>query len=130
GRVPGIGGGTSNVDMDVANFDTSVLQSTYVIGGTPPPTVVQQFDVNGTTGGSGVAANGSYTWEAAKYSSTLAGTDPVAWNEGNCLRLAAGSDAGTNNYAITANSNHTVAGMTLQGSGGGTVTINGPGTLS
>ncbi|HEX3598580.1 MAG TPA: glycoside hydrolase family 25 protein, partial [Lacipirellulaceae bacterium] len=81
GRVPGIGGGTANVDVDVANGDTNYLQA-YVIGGTTPPTLFQQFDVNGATGGSGVTANGSYTCEAAKYSSTSAGTDPIAWNEG------------------------------------------------
>ncbi|HEX4413204.1 MAG TPA: GH25 family lysozyme [Lacipirellulaceae bacterium] len=129
GRIPGIGGGTANVDVDVANGDTNYLQA-YVIGGTTPPTLFQQFDVNGTTGGSGVTANGSYTWEAAKYSSTSAGTDPIAWNEGNFLRLAAGTDAATSSYTVTANSNHTVAGMMLQDGGGGTVTINGPGVLS
>ena len=62
--------------------------------GTPPPTLFERFDVNGTTAGSGVTNGGSYTWEAAKYSSTAAGTDPTAWNEGNFLRLAAGTDAG------------------------------------
>ncbi len=129
GRVPGIGGGTANVDVDVANGDLSYVQS-MLIGGTTPPNLFQYFDVNGATANSGVTNNGSYTWEAAKYSSTSAGNDPVAWNEGNFLRLAAGTDAAANNYTITANSNHTVAGMFLQASGGGTVTINGPGVLS
>jgi len=90
----------------------------------------ERFDVNGTASASGVVAAGSYTWEAAGYSSTSAGTDPVPWVEGNFLRLAAGTDAGTKNYTITANSDHTFAGMFLQSGGGGTVTINGPGNLS
>ncbi|HVT28061.1 MAG TPA: autotransporter-associated beta strand repeat-containing protein [Lacipirellulaceae bacterium] len=90
----------------------------------------ERFDVNGTTGGSGVTNGGSYTWEGAGYSSTSAGTDPVPWVEGNFLRLAAGTDAGTSNYTITANSDHSFAGMFLQSGGGGTVTIDGPGVLS
>ena len=125
--VPGIQ--STFVDLDVANGDINFVKS-LLIGGTTPPTLFQQFDVNGTTAGSGVANNGSYTWEAAQYSSTSAGTDPTTWNEGNFLRLAAGTDAAASNYTITANSNHTFAGMLLQTGGGGTVTINGPGILS
>jgi autotransporter-associated beta strand protein len=117
------------VDLDVANGDINYVKS-FLIGGTTPPTLFEQFDVNGTTAGSGVTNNGSYTWEAAKYSSTAAGTDATTWNEGNFLRLAAGTDAAASNYTITANSNHTFAGMFLQANGGGTVTINGPGVLS
>jgi autotransporter-associated beta strand protein len=128
GRVNGIGGGTANVDLDVANGDINFVRQ-YLIG-PPPATSFQQFDVNGTTAGSGVTANGNYTWEGAKFSSSAAGNDPVAWNDGNFLRLAAGSDAAASNYTITANSNHTFAGMMLQANGGGTVTINGPGLLS
>lgn len=129
GRVPGIGGGTANVDMDVANGDINYLKS-FVIGGTTPPTLFQYFDANGTTAGSGVANNGSYTWEAAGFSSTSAGTDATTWNEGNFVRLAAGTDAAASNYTITANSDHSFAGMFLQTNGGGTVTINGTGVLS
>jgi len=125
--VPGIE--STFVDLDVAHGDINYVRS-FLIGGTPPPTLFERFDVNGTTGGSGVTNGGSYTWESAKYSSTSAGTDAVSWNEGNFLRLAAGTDAAASNYTITANSNHTFAGMLLQTSGGGTVTINGPGVLS
>jgi autotransporter-associated beta strand protein len=125
--VPGVS--SQFVDLDVAHGDINYVRS-LTIGGTAPPTLFERFDVNGTTGGSGVAANGSYTWEAAKFSSTAAGTDAVSWNEGNFLRLAAGTDAAASNYTITANSNHTFAGILLQTGGGGTVTINGPGVLS
>ena len=108
GRVNGIGGGTANCDVDVANGDINFVRS-YLIG-PPPVTSFERFDVNNNTAGSGVANNGSYTWEAAKYSSTSAGNDATAWHEGNFLRMAAGTDAGTNNYTITANSNHQFAG--------------------
>src|SRR5262249_54387323 len=84
----------------------------------------------GTTAGSGIVSNGSYTWEVAGYSASTDGSDPVPWVEGNFLRLAAGNDAAANNYTIGANSNHSVAGMMLQTNGGDTVTINGPGILS
>ncbi len=124
GSVPGISG---NVDLDVAHGDLNFVKQ-FVIGGVTPTT--EYFDVNGAASGSGVASNGSYTWEGAGYSSSSAGTDPVSWVDGNFLRLAAGTDAGAKNYTITANSNHTFAGMFLQSGGGGTVTINGSGILS
>ncbi len=117
------------MDLDEAHGDINFVRH-FLIGGTVLPTSLERFDVNGNASGSGVASNGSYTWEAAGYSSSAAGTDPASWNEGNFLRLAAGTDAGSKNYTITANSNHTVAGMMLQTSGGDTVTINGPGVLS
>src|SRR4051812_17797066 len=121
GAVAGISG---NVDMDVANGDINFVKG-FVIGG-----VAERFDVNGATANSGIVNNGAYTWEAAGYSSASDGTDPVPWVESSFLRLAAGTDAAASNYTITANSNHTVAGMMLQTGGGGTVTINGPGVLS
>lgn len=116
--------GSNPVDTDAANGDINFVRS-FLVSSNP-----ERFDVNGATAGSGVASNGSYTWESAGFSSSASGTDPVPWVEGNFLRLAAGTDAGTKNYTITANSNHTAAGMYLQSSGGGTVTINGPGVLS
>ena len=128
GRVAGIGGGAANVDLDVANGDINFVRQFLI--GPPPATTFERFDVNGTATGSGVTANGSYTWEAAQFSSSDTGTDPVAWNDGNFLRLAAGSDAAASNYTITANSSHTFAGMMLQANGGGTVTIDGAGSLS
>jgi autotransporter-associated beta strand protein len=84
------------------------------------------FDLNGTTTGSGVTDGGSYTWEGTRWNVTAAGnsTSPIAWPEGNNFpEFAAGTDAGGSNYTITASSNHTFAGMALQTSGGGTVTL-------
>src|SRR5689334_13250568 len=84
------------------------------------------FDLNGTTTGSGVTDGGSYTWEGTKWNSNANGntTSPIAWPDGNNFpEFAAGTDAGGSNYTITASSNHTFAGMALQTSGGGIVTI-------
>src|SRR4051812_537228 len=84
------------------------------------------FDLNGTTTGSGITDGGSYTWEGIKWNSNLNGntTAPIAWTEGNNFpQFAAGTDALSSNYTITASSNHTFAGMALQSDGGGIVTI-------
>jgi autotransporter-associated beta strand protein len=84
------------------------------------------FDVNGITNGSGVANNGSYSWDGNSWNITAAGntTAPIAWPDGaNFPEFAAGTDAGALNYTVTASSNHTFAGMALQTSGGGTVTV-------
>jgi autotransporter-associated beta strand protein len=83
------------------------------------------FDVNGSTTGSGVTAGGSYTWESTRWNVNANGnSSPIVWPDGNNFpEFAAGTDAAGSNYTITANSNHTFAGMALQTSGGGTVTI-------
>lgn len=89
------------------------------------------FDINGTTTGSGVTGSGPYIWETASFWNTNAlGTSPgvQSWFEGNFPEFSAGSDA-TGSYTVTANANHTVAGM-LQRTSSGTVTINGTGVLS
>src|SRR5690349_13789026 len=92
----------------------------------PATATTYYFDLNGTTTGSGVADGGSYTWEGTKWNSNINGntTAPIAWPDGNNFaRLAAGTDALSSNYTITASSNHTFAGMALQADGGGIVTI-------
>jgi autotransporter-associated beta strand protein len=84
--------------------------------------VHEYFDVNGTATGSGVADGGSYTWEGANWNTATTGTTtaPTAWPEGaQFARFSAGTDANNKSYTITANSNHTFAGMVLQTSGGG-----------
>lgn len=85
------------------------------------------FDINGATAGSGVANNGAYSWESAFWSTNSAGSAATGnFVEGDFTRFAAGTDAGTTKaYTVTANSNHTIGGMFLQASGGGSVTING-----
>src|SRR5207249_3754736 len=51
-------------------------------------------------------------------------TATTDWPDGdNFARFAAGADAAASNYTVTANSNHTFAGMALTTNGGGTVTV-------
>jgi autotransporter-associated beta strand protein len=89
------------------------------------------FDVNGATVGSGVANGGSYSWEDPNWSASPPGNAATAnWMEGSSIRFAAFTDAAANDYTVTANANHTFAGLFLQANGGGTVTLNGSGVLS
>jgi fibronectin-binding autotransporter adhesin len=90
----------------------------------------EYFDINNTGTGSGAANGGSYTFEASTgtggFNTTSSGltTATTAWVDGNnFMRFSAGSDAAANSFTVTANTNHTFAGMALQTNGGGTVTI-------
>jgi autotransporter-associated beta strand protein len=86
------------------------------------------WDINGTTAGAG-GATPSGTWESAFWSTDSTGASATAtWNEGDFPEFAAGTDA-TGSYTVTANSDHTIAGM-LMNTSSGTVTINGTGILS
>jgi autotransporter-associated beta strand protein len=90
------------------------------------------FDVNGTTTGSGVSAGGSYSWESNFWNANDPNgtTATTAWTEGDFPRFSAGTDANGLTYTITANSNHTIAGVQLNNSGGANVNINGaPGVV-
>jgi fibronectin-binding autotransporter adhesin len=91
----------------------------------------EYFDTNGATTGSGVTAGGSYTWEGTKWNLLSNGNTSVqAWAENDFPRFSAGTDANAKAYTITANSNHTVAGMFTVANGGGQVTLNGPGVFT
>lgn len=87
--------------------------------------VNRYFDINGTITGSGVADGGSYSWESAFWNANVsAGTGTTtAWTEGDFPRFSAGTDGAGKTYTITASSNHTIAGMFLNNSGG-SVNIN------
>ncbi len=88
-------------------------------------------DVNGATAGSGITNNGAFSWEDSMWTVVSAGNiATMNWTNGAFIRFAASTDAGANNYTITANADHTFAGMFLQANGGGTVTINGTGILT
>ncbi len=105
----------------------------------------QYFDTNGTTAGSGITAGGSYSWEDSVWNTAgvndadaAEGTlDTSTWPDGNFPRFAAGADAAGLTYTVTANSNHTIAGMQLligaaftggpNVNGGATVNINSSG---
>jgi autotransporter-associated beta strand protein len=87
---------------------------------------IRYFDVNGTVTGSGVASNGSYSWECNCWNTnnTAGTTTTTAWTEGDFPVFSAGTDGSGLTYTVTASSNHTVAGMQLNASGGANVNIN------
>ena len=76
------------------------------------------WDIDGPTAGAGGGAIPTGNWEANSWSTSSAGTaSSTAWVEGDFPRFAAGTTA-TGNYIVTANNNHTIAGMFGVGSGG------------
>jgi autotransporter-associated beta strand protein len=86
----------------------------------------EYFDVNGSTTGSGVVSNGTYTFEASNFNtSNTGGAGTItAWPNGNnFMRFSANTDANDSNFTVTAGASHTFAGMVLQADGGGTITI-------
>jgi autotransporter-associated beta strand protein len=87
------------------------------------------FDVNGTTTGSGVAANGSYSWEGNFWNANIsAGTGATtAWTDGDTPIFSAGTDGSGLTYTITASSNHTIAGIQLNATSGANVNVNSTG---
>ena len=100
----------------------------------------QYFDTNGTTAGSGVTAAGTYSWEDPNWNTAGANDANAAngiiatgnWTEGNFPRFAAGADAATFTYTVTANSSHSIAGMqVLIGAAfTGGPTVNGGATVN
>ncbi len=100
----------------------------------------QYFDTNGATAGSGITADGSYSWEDSVWNTVgVDDADAAAngtletstWVDGNFPRFAAGVDAAGLTYTVTASSNHTFAGMQLlintSVNGGATVNVNSSG---
>ncbi len=115
---------------------SSILAQTFAVGlcllaavGNQPAQaqpVTNYWDINGSTPGAG-GPTPSGNWEDPSWSLDPTGSSATAaWTEGNVPAFAAGSDA-TGTYTITANNNHTVAGIQAPT---GAVTINGPGVLS
>ena len=86
------------------------------------------WDINGATTGAG-GATPSGLWEGANWSTDSTGASATGnWVEGGFPRFAAGTDA-TGSYTVTANADHTIAGM-LHQTASGTVTISGTGVLT
>ena len=84
------------------------------------------WDINGATDGAG-GPTPSGSWEDPSWTTDSTGNLATrSWVEGDFPVFSAGTDA-TGAYTITANSDHTIAGMQVAT---GTVTVNGPGTLS
>src|SRR5262249_16892452 len=97
--------------VGLISFSTNRAQATHYF-----------LDVNGTTSGSAVTDNASYSWESPIWNATQAGTttSPGNWVDGNNFPIfAAGTDANAKSYTVTASTNHIFAGMALQTSGGG-----------
>src|ERR1035441_8718068 len=89
------------------------------------------FDINGASPNSGVAANGSYSWEdpGLFWSTDVNGAVTTgAWADGNVAVFSAGTDA-TGSYTVTAANPHTIAGMCMTNTSG-TMFVNGAGVLS
>src|SRR5690348_243997 len=63
---------------------------------------IRYFDVNGTVTGSGVASNGSYSWECNCWNTNnTAGTGTTgAWTEGDFPVFSAGTDGNGLNYTV------------------------------
>jgi autotransporter-associated beta strand protein len=103
------------------------------------------FDTNGITADSGITANASYLWESPFWNSAGVNDANAAngvsattnWTDGDFPRFAAGINANGLTYTVTANSNHTIAGMQLligaaftggpSVNGGATVNVNNAG---
>src|SRR3954469_20279489 len=99
------------------------------LGGVFPRGVVaatRYFDVNGTTTGSGVTANGSYSWEGSFWNANIsAGTGATtAWTDGDTPIFSAGTDGSGLTYTITAGSSHNIAGIQLNATSGANVNVN------
>ena len=88
--------------------------------------VTNYWDINGSIPGAG-GPTPSGNWEDPTWSTDPTGSIPTGlWTEGNVPVFSAGTDA-TGAYTITANSDHTIAGMQAPS---GTVTVDGAGILS
>lgn len=91
------------------------------------------FDVNSTTAGTGITSGGSFTWEGNFWTTTSGGTtattayDTLAPTDGTFFPRFTSSVTG--GYTVTANANHSIAGM-LMSTTTGTLTIQGTGVLS
>ena len=91
---------------------------------------INYWDPTGSSGNSGTTG----TWEGSFWSTAVGGTaSPGAFAEGSLPVFSAGVGTAGLTYTITANANHTIAGLFNGGINGdrwGNVTVNGPGILS
>src|SRR5690349_15287559 len=85
-----------------------VLVACIVLASNAKAATSYYLDQNGTTPGSGITANGTYSWEGSVWNTDSTGVAaPVAWVDGGFARFAAGSDA-TGSYTVNAGSDHTI----------------------
>ncbi len=81
------------------------------------------FDVNGATPGSGVTAVTTLKWENNWSTDTAGAVATTDWTDGDFAEFSAGADAAALNYTVTANANHTIAGMGGGRTAAGIVTL-------
>src|SRR5437016_3609103 len=73
---------------------------------------VSYWDPQGTSGANPYTGSLTGTWETSSWTTTSTGQAvPVAWVEGNAACFAVHSGNGTPAFTVTANSNHTLAGI-------------------
>ena len=127
GTVPGI---STNVDLDVFNGSVAQLQN-YVIGGTG--VVFYYWDPQGTSGANPYTGSMTGNWESTYWSPSSSGeTTPFPWAEGEAVCFGVNTGLGTPAFTVTANANHTFAGIFIgpENPNSCSVTIKGPGVLT
>lgn len=83
----------------------------------------QYFDINGATSGYGVAANGSYSWDAANWGVSGGTGATTTWGAGTFARFY-----GAATYTVTVNNDELMAGMYQNGGSGHNLTVNSAGS--
>ncbi len=126
GAVPGVSG---NCDEDVFNGTAGSLQN-YIIG---DAVTFYYWDPQGTSGDNPYTGSMTGTWESKDWSSSSSGlAAPFSWIEGQAVCFGVNTGIGTPAFTVTANSNHTFAGI-FDGPlnpNSCNVTINGNGVLT
>jgi autotransporter-associated beta strand protein len=137
-----VASGSATLTSSNAGPEAVTSAGTLVLGGTTAP----DYTLVGVTGtvtinagltywdptGTTVSATPSGNWEDVAWAPTSALTSSlISFPENNAAAFAAGTGA-TGTYIVTANSDHTIAGIFNGGLGDsrGNVTINGPGVLT
>lgn len=137
-----VASGSATLTSSNAGPEVIISFGTLALGGTTAPNYtligangtvtinsgVTYWDPTGTT----VSATPNGNWEDIAWSPTPALTSSlITFPENNAVGFAAGTGA-TGTYTVTANSDHTIAGLFNGGLGDskGNVTINGPGILT
>jgi autotransporter-associated beta strand protein len=128
GVVPGIEG---DCDEDVFNGTSAQLIQSYVVSTTNA--TIYYWDPQGTNGGNPYTNSMTGSWEGNLWTSNSAGqASLVKWPEGGCVCFGVNTGLGTPAFTVTANSNHTFAGM-FDGPlnpNSCNVTVNGTGILT
>jgi autotransporter-associated beta strand protein len=128
GVVPGIEG---DCDQDVFNGTLTQLMQTYIV--TTTNAAIFYWDPQGTTGGNPYTGSMTGSWEGNYWTSNSAGqASPTSWPEGACVCFGVNTGNGTPAFTVTANANHTFAGM-FDGPlnpNSCHVTVNGTGVLT